>query len=123
MKILRLPDDQIPERYRDDAEYKPESMDDEYDLRPLQAYPTVDLLAYWYCSGCYCGAGQSILRINGAWYLHDCGHCSCYGPLDEIAASLRDPFASLDEVLARCSDDCREEVAPLVAMLRAHGYE
>jgi len=43
-----------------------------------------DVLAYEYHEGIYDGSGNAIYRIAGKWYHHNMGHCSCYGPFEEV---------------------------------------
>jgi len=45
---------------------------------------------YWYQTGSYDGQGGMVLRKDGKWYFHDLGHCSCYGPMEELEGALQD---------------------------------
>jgi len=44
----------------------------------------VDVFIYDYSSGSYEGSGNALFRKNGKWFLHNMGHCSCYGPTENI---------------------------------------
>ena len=44
---------------------------------------------YWYENGGYDGHGEAVaLREDGTLDLHDLGHCSCYGPLEEWPSTV-----------------------------------
>lgn len=44
----------------------------------------VDEVWYWYASGSYEGSGQMLMRRGNLYDTHDMGHCSCYGPTDQV---------------------------------------
>ncbi len=44
----------------------------------------IDVFIYSYAYGCYEGSGNALFRMQGLWYLHSMGHCSCYGPMENI---------------------------------------
>ena len=75
---------------------------------------------FWtnYSYGCYDGSGQLLmLTEDGLWHLHDCSHCSCYGPTDRIYTALvSEPGtgATLDSIVADLSVGYREELQPLL---------
>ena len=48
------------------------------------------------CSG-YEGTGNALMYKEGKWYTHDLGHCSCYGPFEEL--NLHEPYHTLDEAI------------------------
>jgi hypothetical protein len=70
---------------------------------------------YWYESFSYEGHGEMLLQHeNGKWYYHNMGHCSCYGPLDELGKlETIDPLP-LDELLAKMSGELSERCDVLV---------
>ena len=112
IKVHRLNDAKIPKRYCDDLEYDSEELDD-YDLEKIPV--GIEEVWYWYMTGNYCGAGQMILLgKDGKYYIHDMGHCSCYGPTDEI--ETLGGIESLAEL--KMTDEADDEIAPLVKMVK-----
>ncbi len=93
---------------------------DEYDLEEL--YKTNAQAAfYWYVTGSYEGSGQLLILKDGSWYIHDCGHCSCYGPTEHL--ELSNPIAdSLAGMREKFTDDSWKEVEPLVLLAESKGY-
>jgi len=79
------------------------NLDEEYDLSKIPS--TVEEIWYWYKSGSWEGMGQMILKDANGYYLWDLGHCSCYGPLDDIEEGLSNPYKTLEELKAACSED------------------
>ena len=63
----------------------------------------VEWACYWYETGSYEGDGCLIMRKDNKWYTHTCGHCSCYGPVDELA--LREGFDSIGDMKRMGSKD------------------
>jgi len=89
---------------------------DEYDEKAIEAAGGVEAW-YWYGVAPYEGAGNLLFRTKDTtWGLHDMGHCSCYGPTESISVVR---YGSLDDVLASCSNELREVVAPLVEAVRS----
>lgn len=42
-------------------------------------------VAYYYEVGDYCGSGNCLVKYdNGKFYYGDLGHCSCYGPWEDV---------------------------------------
>ena len=95
----------------------PEELAD-YDFEELKD-TAVEEAWYWYACGGYEGAGYIIMREGSSFFLHDMGHCSCYGPLDGATDALRVPYETLDALEAACTDDLESELAPLLKMARA----
>lgn len=82
----------------------------------------VSVVFYWYSGGSYCGSGQFLMKLkDGKWILHDGGHCSCNGPLDDIDYDAT--FESLDKVLSMCSQNYLGVVQPLIDMVREQDYK
>ncbi|MBE2180072.1 MAG: hypothetical protein IAE97_06335 [Chthoniobacterales bacterium] len=79
-----------------------------------------DLVAYWYGAGSYEGTGHILARKNGQWYHHNCGHCSCYGPVEDGIFN-GDGDASLEALLARCSEELRGYLEPLATLISTNG--
>lgn len=46
-----------------------------------------DIFIYSYERGSYDGSGMAVWRHKGKWAYHYLGHCSCYGPLENIRTS------------------------------------
>jgi len=90
----------------------------EWDIKQLEA-SGADLVAYWYGVGLYEGTGHILARKDGRWYHHDCGHCSCYGPTDDVTFS-GDGDETVEALLARCSAELREQLEPLAALISAN---
>lgn len=116
MKIFNL--GKIPEGYDCYGDTVTEFGD--YDLEDLKKIEA-DAVFYWYATGCFDGTGQILFRVDKKWYLHDCGHCSCYGPTEHII--LTDSFDTLEEVKNRCSDELWTEVKPLVEMAKSKRFK
>jgi hypothetical protein len=74
---------------------------------------------YWYDGDSYEGKGEMLLQdTNGNWHYHNMGHCSCYGPLDQL--ELLTPVAGepLDTLLARMSEELRSNCEVLVKRIK-----
>ena len=76
----------------------------------------IDEIWYWYGSGSYEGAGQILMRKGKLYDLHNCGHCSCYGPTQDVAFNGK----PLDKLVKSLSEDLFKEVEELLKMA---GYE
>lgn len=49
--------------------------------------PNVDWFVYSYEYQWYEGSGFGIGKIGDKYFYHEMGHCSCYGPFDNIHSS------------------------------------
>ncbi len=64
-----------------------------YDVGPDSAYISEDRIqgADWivvnYTSGDYCGSGSAVMKCGDKYGIFSLGHCSCYGPDDDIRIS------------------------------------
>ena len=61
----------------------------EYDVGPDELpfsnrIETADWVVYWYESGSYDGRGTAAWKIGDKYDMENLGHCSCYGPLDDV---------------------------------------
>jgi len=56
-----------------------------------------DFLIYNHTCESYEGYGMALAQKNGKWYVHDMGHCSCYGPFDEFCFDK--PYSTLEETI------------------------
>jgi hypothetical protein len=52
---------------------------------------------------------------DGLWHYHSCGHCSCYGPLDNLVLG---EGRTLEELLQSCTKELREELKHLESAIR-----
>ena len=103
MKINRL------EKLKEYKPYWDVSEFDEYDLKHIPK--EVEEIRYWYTHADYEGSGQMIWRIWEKYILHNCWHCSCYWPTDEIEYKTTQ---SLDEIEKSLSGEYRREVIELI---------
>ncbi len=51
-----------------------------------------DLVVYSYETGSYEGSGFAIWKKGENWFYDDLGHCSCYGPTENIDKANGMPF-------------------------------
>ena len=73
---------------------------------------------YWYVEGYYEGNGAMILKdLSGNFHTHDCGHCSCYGPVERLA--LNAPYSSLDAIKGSMTEDCYDDYEDLIEWIKA----
>lgn len=77
---------------------------------------------YWYVAGSYEGSGQLLILKDGKWYIHDCGHCSCYGPTSDIylTESLSDTLIGLKD---KFTEEAWKDIEPLVCLAQENGYK
>jgi len=78
----------------------------------------IEAAYYWYVCGSYEGSGQMIALKENKWYVHDLGHCSCYGPLEHF--TLKNPLNSLDEIKENSSDEYynRQGILELIELIK-----
>lgn len=55
----------------------------EYDLEHINQYD-LDEIWYYYAAGSYEGNGMILMKKGELYDVHNMGHCSCYGPLDNV---------------------------------------
>jgi hypothetical protein len=79
----------------------------DYELNDIVKLGT-EWAAYWYEIGCYCGDGYIIMRKDRKWYIHNCSHCSCYGPTEDIA--LREGFDTIEQMRKDGSEQFNKEI-------------
>jgi hypothetical protein len=87
----------------------------EWDLEKLQNF---DEVYYWYAQAPYEGMGQLLGLMSGRWYIWDCGHCSCYGPLDNFFPSKSDGYVSLTEIEKSCTSELINLIKPLLELAK-----
>jgi hypothetical protein len=56
---------------------------EDYEIKDIEKLGA-DWCVYYYKSGDYEGSGFAVWRKDGKFYYHDMGHCSCYGPTEEM---------------------------------------
>lgn len=115
MIIFRL--EKLPSGYKG---YTSDAAFGEREARELKALGISEAW-YWYGYYGYEGVGQMLILKDGKYYLHDMGHCSCYGPIENI--SFTDPFSSLEEIKVRCSTELYGYVKALVEMAEADSHQ
>ena len=76
---------------------------------------------YYYVNWGYEGQGQILMRKNKKWYLHDLGHCSCYGPLDQL--TLKNGYTSFNKIYKNITGTWLNEVIPLIDFAKEHKKE
>jgi hypothetical protein len=103
----------LPEGY--DYPYGDVDSLSEWDMERLQELG-IDEAWYWYATAPYEGSGQILMRKGDKYDVHDMGHCSCYGPMEN--AHFNGVYSSLDEIQQKCSAEAYKEIAPLVNMAR-----
>ena len=85
---------------------------DEYDMEELNSFG-FDEVWYWYSTAPYEGSGQILIRKGKLYDLHDAGHCSCYGPIDQLEFNGK-PLKELAESINE--EYMRNEAKPLFEM-------
>lgn len=90
----------------------------EYDIQYIKNYP-FKVVFYWYSGGGYDGYG-SLIGVNhdNCWLYHDMGHCSCYGPCDDLIGEF--PYKTLQELQDSCSSELLKQVQPVIDMAKKH---
>lgn len=94
-----------------------------YDISELSDYEVQKLIDfgverawYWYAQGSYEGSGQILMLKDGLYYLHDMGHCSCYGPVEDLELKNGTDLKTIE---AACSKEYLKSVLPLIKKARA----
>jgi len=78
---------------------------DGYDMEKLPI-DSINWIAYWYVPEAYDGRGYCLMAFkNDTYTIWDCGHCSCYGPLEHFEYSTCKPLYSLEEIESLCDKD------------------
>ena len=83
---------------------------EDYELKEVEALG-VDELWYWYESCSYEGSGSMLFRIGDKYDMHDAGHCSCYGPTDQIKLNPVD----FDELPSLATEEYLRDFEHLIA--------
>ena len=61
----------------------------------------LDEIWYWYAEGSYEGSGMLLMKKGDLYDVHNMGHCSCYGPTDDVNFSGK----SLEQLKASYSEE------------------
>lgn len=98
------------------GEYESTTLSDS-EIKTLNKLSSIQEGWYWYGAGYYCGAGHLLMRdAEGLWYHHDMGHCSCYGPIDEIKPVGEG--RTLDDLIGSCTVALLKELDPLIKSIK-----
>jgi hypothetical protein len=90
---------------------------DEWDMKTIYgALKEFEYVVYDYGTGSYEGDGVAIIKQDGKFYQQNLGHCSCYGPWDNI--NLKKPYDSLDDLLKDCSEQLKDQMLTVLATVR-----
>ena len=75
----------------------------------------LDEIWYWYGYDApgYSGTGVVLYTKGGRWDVHNMSHCSCFSGLDKFEERYR--YASLQDLIAACSEDFLRELEPCIA--------
>lgn len=95
------------------------AVDNDYGLSIVNSYGATAII-YKYTQDDYEGYGHALILINGQWYLHDMGHCSCYGPLCEFNLDVRHE-EELDNLFNSCSTELQKDIEDI--FIRAKEWE
>lgn len=88
-------------------------------LEPLGSY----VLSYYYATAPYEGYGAGIIIYKDGYNTVGLGHCSCYGPTEDIIRNLVTPWASLKELWEGLSYEAQAEQKENYDRLIKEGYK
>jgi hypothetical protein len=114
----------LPERYLNDGRYFDREELNWDSCEKSFAAAEVDEVRYYYLGGSYEGDGHALIHSKsdgGLWYHLQLSHCSCYGPTEDAELGVHHwgrGYATIEELLADCSDEMKEYLAPLVPRKR-----
>lgn len=94
----------------------------EFDFEKLP--PDTEVIIYRYGYGDYEGHGYALIKNPRGWIEHNLGHCSCYGPteeLDESSIQHYPTIALLEQ--AGQTEEHKEEYRRLIKKAKELGYE
>jgi len=96
-----------------------EELSKEFDLDKLKSIPGITIIVYDYHTEPYEGNGEMLLKKNSKWYRVNLGHCSCYGPLDNVDNYLgKQDGKSLKVLLKDVTPELREQLKPILLRLK-----
>lgn len=96
---------------------KEEQESDDIDFYNL--LPGADWIVYNYQTAPYEGSGVSIHKKDGKYYQSNLGHCSCYGPTENLEE--KEGYDSIESLLKNCSKNLINEIQPLLDVIKAEG--
>ena len=67
---------------------------EDYELKKVKELKA-DWFVYYYKTGDYDGSGFCVWRKDTKFFYTDMGHCSCYGPTDDLISI---PYNSIDDI-------------------------
>lgn len=67
---------------------------EDYELAPVEKL-NVDWFVYYYEYGDYEGNGFAVWKKDGKYFYGDLGHCSCYGPTENLSSI---PYDRLEDI-------------------------
>jgi hypothetical protein len=74
-----------------------------------------DVIIYDYHTEPYEGHGNMLIFKNGLWFHQNLGHCSCFGPLDDVQQSLKIPLTTnISNIRGAITQGLYEELASLI---------
>jgi len=79
----------------------------------------VDAVYYWYCAADYEGSGVALILRGGKWAVECLGHCSGYGPTDQLELDVW--YESLDDIPQSGTSAWYDDVSPCVEAARERG--
>lgn len=94
---------------------------DTWDIEKLKEH-NIEEFYYWYGTGCYEGSGDAIFkRTDGKWDTLCMGHCSCYGPLENLETAHKEGYDTLEALYNSCSEEYKKTIAPLIELAQENG--
>lgn len=69
----------------------------EYELKDIKKLEA-DWFVYYYESGCYDGQGFAIWKKDEKYFYSNLGHCSCYGPTDDLNSIPYSNFGDIEKI-------------------------
>lgn len=74
-----------------------------------------DWLVYWYQSGSYEGDGVAAYKKDGKFGWANLGHCSCYGPEEQLGLAEMDIVSLIQDLTTNNGDYDHDRMAPVKA--------
>jgi uncharacterized membrane-anchored protein len=98
--------------------YNPYSTDldelDDYELNILAETYGIDECWYWYATAPYEGSGYILMRRGNQWDFDDLGHCSCYGPMENVHFTSQGN--TINEMLDSITKEAQQDILNLVVV-------
>lgn len=78
-----------------------------------------DWIVYSYMSGSWEGDGVAIHKENGKLFQSNIGHCSCYGPQEQLSCDSQGSkgYDTLEDLLKDCSESLKKELRPVLDVI------